>query len=403
MSYPVGRHTKVKGQVGIYVYAGRGKHAGKQKLCFYFTYKKSGYQKVGWNHEGFSLADAIEKRAEYVRAMRYGEELPDARQNERTFSEGYEMYLRHAEEINKTSYYNDNSTYKNHLKPTFGKRPLAVIKKTEIERFLGKLDRGGFSANYRQRILTSLRQGFLYLKYEGICKHDPTAGLSVRGEGIVKERYLEFHEIQQLLDECDRLAQGSQSPLNWLETKAQILLGVEMGLRRSEMRTPEWSVTRFGVDYSLLWERIDWETGIVRIQGKGRKKRKLIMTPAVREALVALVPQKRGHVFFVQQYKRIVGLFNRLGFNDGLDPANPDDRVHRVTMHTLRHTFATYAVKRTKDLHLVARLLGHSDIQTTAVYAHLIKGREEEVMSDLGSWFEEQRSDDKVVPIRRVV
>jgi len=40
-------------------------------------------------------------------------------------------------------------------------------------------------------------------------------------------------------------------------------------------------------------------------------------------------------------------------------------------IHTLRHTFASHLVMNGVDLPTVKRLMGHTDIQTTMIYAHL--------------------------------
>jgi integrase len=42
-----------------------------------------------------------------------------------------------------------------------------------------------------------------------------------------------------------------------------------------------------------------------------------------------------------------------------------------VTFHTLRHTFASHAVRAGVDLLTLARLLGHKDVKHTQRYAHL--------------------------------
>lgn len=40
-------------------------------------------------------------------------------------------------------------------------------------------------------------------------------------------------------------------------------------------------------------------------------------------------------------------------------------------VHTLRHTFASHLVMQGVDLPIVMKLMGHADIQTTMIYAHL--------------------------------
>lgn len=47
------------------------------------------------------------------------------------------------------------------------------------------------------------------------------------------------------------------------------------------------------------------------------------------------------------------------------------DLPKRITVHTLRHSFATSLLKQCKDIRIVQRALGHSNIATTAIYLHL--------------------------------
>jgi integrase/recombinase XerC len=42
-----------------------------------------------------------------------------------------------------------------------------------------------------------------------------------------------------------------------------------------------------------------------------------------------------------------------------------------VSLHSLRHTFATRLYEKTGDLHLVQRALGHRQITTTEIYARV--------------------------------
>ena len=65
--------------------------------------------------------------------------------------------------------------------------------------------------------------------------------------------------------------------------------------------------------------------------------------------------------------KRLQRILNTL-FNQGLDTK---DRVNRVVVHTLRHTFASHLVMNGTPLTIVQKLLNHSELETTARYAHL--------------------------------
>ena len=51
--------------------------------------------------------------------------------------------------------------------------------------------------------------------------------------------------------------------------------------------------------------------------------------------------------------------------------ANKAEIKDLTRIHTLRHTFASHLVMNGVDLPTVKNLMGHSDIQTTMIYAHL--------------------------------
>ena len=58
--------------------------------------------------------------------------------------------------------------------------------------------------------------------------------------------------------------------------------------------------------------------------------------------------------------------------------------MKRVTVHGLRHSFATRLYGATRDLRLVQQALHHRAVTTTQIYAHLADGRLEEAVEWVG-------------------
>lgn len=130
------------------------------------------------------------------------------------------------------------------------------------------------------------------------------------------------------------------------------------GLRRNELHM----LDRSDLDFQ---ER----TVLVRF-GKRGKWRKLRLHPVAAQAIEAYLASRTDDdpaLFISREHHRI----SNRSLNAILDRHAKPAGLDQITVHGLRHTFATALMRQSKDLRVVQRALGHSRIETTAIYAHL--------------------------------
>ena len=128
--------TKVTNQSGVYYRQSiTRRFHGKVDRCFYVTFKdqsKKVWEKVGWVSEGYSAQMAANIRAERMRSIRHGEELPKKKEQEITFGHLWEHYDKWLD-TGKSHIVDDRSRYENHLKDRFADKHLSQITPLDLE------------------------------------------------------------------------------------------------------------------------------------------------------------------------------------------------------------------------------------------------------------------------------
>ncbi len=120
---------------------------------------------------------------------------------------------------------------------------------------------------------------------------------------------------------------------------------------------------------------MDLARGTVKIvQAKGHKDRILAIQPSLAVRLEAYIEAyDPGHWLFEGQCG---GQYSASSIQHiFVDAKEASGLPAHMTVHGLRHSFATHQVERGTLLHVVKDLLGHASIQTTQIYLHTSSNR----------------------------
>ncbi len=123
---------------------------------------------------------------------------------------------------------------------------------------------------------------------------------------------------------------------------------------------------------------------IIRVeQGKGRKDRYVMLSPHLLELLRAWYKAARPQGWLFPGRDRVQPMTTRQLNRACHAAANMAEISKPVSMHTLRHSFATHLLEQNIDIRVIQVLLGHAKLDTTALYARVATKTIQQVMSPL--------------------
>ena len=104
------------------------------------------------------------------------------------------------------------------------------------------------------------------------------------------------------------------------------------------------------------------------VQGKGRKDRKVMLSPGLLDLLRAYWLEARPEGWLFPGKPKINQISPRQ-LNRAFTSAKRMAGIHKpATLHTLRHSFATHLLEAGTDVRVIQVLLGHAKLTTTAQY-----------------------------------
>jgi site-specific recombinase XerD len=126
--------------------------------------------------------------------------------------------------------------------------------------------------------------------------------------------------------------------------------------------------------------------GIIEVKcSKGKKDRITILSSKVKDLLLEYIRQYNPKFYLFEG--QTGGKYSDRSVQNILQAAVIKSGVdENTTVHTLRHTFATHMILQGVYIRRVQELLGHSSLETTAIYTHItdkMKSEEESPLDDL--------------------
>lgn len=206
--------------------------------------------------------------------------------------------------------------------------------------------------------ITVINSFYTFLVNDNVIKDNPCNNLASPKIAKKLPTYLTEDEVNKLLNI------NLITPYDY-RNKAMLELLYATGLRITEL-------------CNLKIIDIDVNNCFIRVMGKGKKERIVPVTDLALKYLTIYVTEYRNVILKdkVSDYLFISNSLtniSRQGFFKILKKECKRAGIEKnVSPHVLRHSFATHLLKNGADLRIIQELLGHEDISTTQIYAHLV-------------------------------
>jgi integrase/recombinase XerC len=238
------------------------------------------------------------------------------------------------------------------------------VDRIAMRGFLGHLSKRGLGKRSMARTLSAIRSFYRYLHRNEVVDTNPA-----RAVGAPKlEKYLPGYLDRQQIDLLFQMAEVRAWEGKFVDVRNLAILELfySTGMRLSELQ----GLNR--VDLDMVSQQ-------VKVRGKGRKER---IIPIGDHAVLALrnYEAKRDDLLrsIGPKGDRIAMFLGRNGKRIGVRAVQKTitkllgqiDEDAGLSVHSLRHTFATHLLDAGADLRAVQELLGHASISTTQIYTH---------------------------------
>lgn len=272
-----------------------------------------------------------------------------------------------------------------HIKPVFGDVQLRRLTAEAIENFYATLRRSGLSDRTVHHVHTQFKAACRWAEAKGKVPRSPFINVEAPAVHQREARFLTPEEADRLLD----AARGT-------EWGAPLTVALTTAMRRGEV-------------CGLKWDAVDLQAGVVTVRAsltdagkkltlkapKSNRVRRVSLSPLAIEALKArhaeVAAEKlasRPEVYvdqgFVFADPHTGGPLVPNSLTKAFEQLAGDVKISGATLHSLRHSAATWMLAGGSDIVSVQQVLGHSVASTTLnKYAHAVAGLQSKAVATI--------------------
>ena len=287
-------------------------------------------------------------------------------------------------ELKPKSYDTLENSIKHQIAPFFKNKQFFAVTHDDVQKFINKLDSDGCSYSIIRKAYLALNACYKYAMMKGQAVKNPC--FSVK---LPKKSEKDIKQIQTLSqDEISVYCKQAAAQYNNGNSIYRLGYGLILIL---------FTGLRLGEATGLTWDDIDFEKGTLSVRKtlgyvKNRNKEKneksyiFIEGTTKSKSSDRTIPLNQTALNALSELKKINGKFDYVFSSKNGKPITPRNLnnthdyileqagIDHLSIHALRHTFASQLFANKVDIKVISKLLGHSDVSITYnTYIHLMK------------------------------
>ena len=320
------------------------------KKAFVLSYRVNGRKRLMTlgAYGVLTLDEARKKaRAHLVKVEDGGDPLQDKQKAAAgdTVRQLCETYIERHAKVHKRTWRDDERRTKNHLGPRWANLKASSITRADVAALHQKIGKDHpYEANRTVELISKIYQCAKTWGFVPESHQNPAQGIE-RFKEHKRDRWIEPSELPKLAKAIDGVDN--------IYIRSALWLYLLTGMRKSELLQAKWS--------DIAWDRKELRLPETKA---GRVHYVPLSAPAL--VLLKQIPKVAGNEYILPGAR---GNGHLVNINKRWRALRTEAGVADVRLHDLRRTVGSWLAQAGNSLHLIGRVLNHSNQATTAVYA----------------------------------